>query len=104
MRNKVRIVLADILAIGMIISMSACGGSPGSGTDANGNTKIQFFQSKSESVDIVNQLIKEFESENPDIKVEQQAAPDSLTVLKSRITKNDIPDVIAVNVSNYFDV
>lgn len=104
MKKNTRKMIAAFAAVGaMLAGMSACGGGDDS-TTADGKIKLQFFQSKSESVDIVNTLIKEFEAENPNITVEQQNAADALTVLKSRITKNDIPDVIAVNVSNYYDV
>lgn len=97
--------LAAASIIGLFVtSFAACGSDTGGSTSSDGKIHIQFLQNKPESVDITNELIKDFETKNPDIKVEQQNSSDTLTVLKSRMAKNDIPDVISVNSSNYNDI
>ncbi|MFJ8605341.1 ABC transporter substrate-binding protein [Streptomyces shenzhenensis] len=88
------------LVLSMAGTLAACGGSSGS----SGKVKIEFFQSKSESIAVVNKLIKEFEQSHPDITVVQNNAPDALTALKTGLVKGNVPDVIAVNVSVYNDV
>ena len=104
MSSKVSKIIAAASIIGLITTGLAACGSGDSSTSSDGKIHIQFFQNKPESVDITNELIKDFEAENPDISVEQQNSSDYLTVLKSRIAKNDIPDVISVNASNYNDI
>ncbi|MBW5448224.1 extracellular solute-binding protein [Cohnella sp. CFH 77786] len=55
--------------------------------------EIEFFQLKPEAVDTYNEIIKKFESENPNIKVTQNNVPDAKNVLKLRMTSNDMPDI-----------
>jgi len=83
--------------------MAAMGGPlvfAGGGADKAGGTepgvvKIEFFQQKSEAVQIVDAIIAEFEKANPGIKVEQVNVPDSDSVLKNRFAANDAPDVFS---------
>ncbi|MGO1316676.1 MAG: ABC transporter substrate-binding protein [Cellulomonadaceae bacterium] len=58
---------------------------------------IEFFQGKSEAIATYNDIIADFEAQNPDIHVVQNNVPDALAVLRSRLVKNDAPDVIAIN-------
>jgi len=58
--------------------------------------KLEFFQSKEEVVDLFDELIEKFEKENPDIDIEQNCVPSPGVVLKSRLVKNDIPDILAI--------
>jgi len=58
--------------------------------------KLEFFQSKEEVVDLFDELIEKFEKEHPDIDIEQNCVPSPGVVLKSRLVKNDIPDILAI--------
>lgn len=89
-------------AVMSVLLFSAC--SSGGGGAASGDVEIEFFQSKSESIKVVDQLIKEFEASNEGITVTQTSVPDALTVLQSRLAKGDVPDVIGLNVSNLNDI
>jgi len=62
--------------------------------------ELEFFQNKREAVETFDKLIKEFEEENPNINIEQNHVPDAETVLKSRLAKNDIPDIMGLG-GNY---
>ncbi|NJP39243.1 ABC transporter substrate-binding protein [Alkalicoccus luteus] len=81
--------LASVIAI-----LAACGGN----ADGSGDTvELEFFQFKGEAVGEFDQLIARFEEENPGITIEQNNVPDADTVLLSRLTQNDIPDVLTIN-------
>jgi raffinose/stachyose/melibiose transport system substrate-binding protein len=95
-------VTAALLVAPLVLAACGSGGSGGSG-DGDPVT-IEFFQSKTESIDVVDQLIADFEASHEGITVEQTAVPDALTVLTTRLAKNDIPDVIGINVSNLNDI
>ena len=41
-------------------------------------------------------MIQEFEEENPTIKIKLDAPPEAETVLKTRLTKNDMPDIMSI--------
>ncbi|WP_347551157.1 extracellular solute-binding protein [Pseudalkalibacillus hwajinpoensis] len=57
---------------------------------------LEVFSNKSENTETYKALIKKFEEENPDIDIKLNAPPEAETVLKSRLTKNDLPDVMAI--------
>jgi raffinose/stachyose/melibiose transport system substrate-binding protein len=88
----------SLLAVGAL-SMSllaGCGsGDSASGGD-NGKVEIEFFHYKREAMDTFDKLIEKFEKENPNIDVEQASPPDAGTVIKTRVSKGDIPDIISV--------
>lgn len=58
--------------------------------------KLEFFQNKPEAVESFNQLIAEFEKLNPNIDIEQNNMPDPDTVIKTRLTTGDLPEVMAL--------
>lgn len=58
--------------------------------------EIEFFQTKPEAVGTFDAIIAQFETEYPDIDVEQISMPDPGTVLRTRMVRGDLPDVIAM--------
>lgn len=55
---------------------------------------LEFFNVKSEIVDIMDTLIEKFEAENPGIEIEQTQVPDATTVLQTRAATNNLPDIL----------
>ncbi|UTR13743.1 extracellular solute-binding protein [Salipaludibacillus sp. LMS25] len=74
--------------------LTACGGNESSGDDS---VELEFFQFKGEAINEFDALIDKFEEENPTIRIKQNNVPDSDTVLLSRMTQNDIPDIMTIN-------
>lgn len=60
-----------------------------------GQTTIEVFNNKSENQQIMKKFIKEYEELHPDVKVVFSSPPDAGTVLRTRLVKNDIPNIIA---------
>ncbi|MEK3805992.1 extracellular solute-binding protein [Bacillus sp. FSL H8-0547] len=84
-----------IFAAGMALSASILAGcSPGESED--GKTTLTLFSNKSENINTYKGLIEEFESENPDINVKFDSPPEAETVLRTKLIKNDIPDVMLI--------
>jgi raffinose/stachyose/melibiose transport system substrate-binding protein len=71
------------------------GGESASRSVSDGKIKIEFFQQKRETVEIVDKIIAEFMAQNPNITVEQNNVPDAASILKTRIAANDAPDVFS---------
>ncbi|SDC68975.1 raffinose/stachyose/melibiose transport system substrate-binding protein [Melghirimyces thermohalophilus] len=69
---------------------------------ADGKVHLEFFQNKPEAVGTYNELIKRFEKEHPNIDVEQNHVPDAETVLRTRLVKGDVPDVMGINGNNTY--
>lgn len=57
--------------------------------------ELELFSTKSENVQTLQALVDKFTADNADIIITINAPADSGTVLKTRLTKNDIPDIIA---------
>lgn len=58
---------------------------------------LDFFQFKGEALEDFTEIIADFEAENPDIKVVQNQVADADTAIRTRLVKNDVPDVITLN-------
>ncbi|URT72823.1 ABC transporter substrate-binding protein [Cytobacillus firmus] len=84
---------AGVMALTLGASLLA-GCSSGDADD--GKVTLELFSNKSESIETYKGLIKEFEAENPDIKIKLDAPPEAETVLKTRLTKNDLPDIMSI--------
>lgn len=63
---------------------------------------IEVFSNKPENQVVFKEFVKEFENENPDIKVVFSSPPDAGTVLRTRLVKNSIPNVIAYGGDNTY--
>lgn len=82
-------------AIALTLSASLLAGCS-SGKKDDGKTHIEFFSSKLENSNTYKEIIKDFEKKNPKIAVDLTSPPDAGTVIKTRLTKNDLPDIIAL--------
>jgi raffinose/stachyose/melibiose transport system substrate-binding protein len=92
MKKILGTVLTGVLAVGLL---AGCGG--GSGAADDGAVTLEFFQFKSEAVNTYDKLIEKFEEENPGIKIEQNHVPESDTVILSRLSQGDVPEIVATN-------
>ncbi len=111
MKRKAWIAMLMTMALtsGMI---TGCGSSEGSAesvsteqeassekesADATGETvELELFSSKTENAATLQKIIDGFMAENADVKITLTSEADASTVLKTRLTKNDIPEIIAM--------
>jgi raffinose/stachyose/melibiose transport system substrate-binding protein len=77
-----------VLVLVMLVGLSAAGFAQ--------EVELEFFQNKREAVETFDKLIEKFEEENPNIDIEQNHVPEAETVLKSRLAKNNIPDIMGL--------
>lgn len=90
-------ITALLLAVIMVFALVACG-QPKSGSDNPTKQDVidlELFSTKSENVQTLQSLVDKFTEQNEGIVITINAPADSGTVLKTRLTKNDIPDIIA---------
>ncbi|WP_342571346.1 extracellular solute-binding protein [Paenibacillus sp. FSL R5-0749] len=101
MRTTLTKALGTMLLCGMMaVLLSSCT----SGDSANGKVQIEFFQNKPEAKTTFDELIKTFNAEHDDIQVTQVNPPDAETVLKTRVVKNDIPDIMAMGATDTYSI
>jgi raffinose/stachyose/melibiose transport system substrate-binding protein len=109
--NRGKGTLASFMFIVLVLLVSACGNSnAGAGNDVSVNSSaasessasnkpiesgptvtLEYFQQKQEVVKIVDELIKKFEAENPNVKIKQNNVPNSGSVWQMRLSTNDAP-------------
>ena len=101
MRTSLTKALGTMLLCGiMAVLLSSCT----SGESANGKVQVEFFQNKPEAKGTFDELIKTFNAEHSDIQVTQVNPPDAETVLKTRVVKNDVPDIMAMGATDTYSI
>ncbi|MBT2500756.1 extracellular solute-binding protein [Agromyces sp. ISL-38] len=91
-----RTLVAASVALGGLL-LAGCG-STGDGDVVT----LDFFQFKGEALADFDEIIADFEAENPDIRVVQNQVPDADTAIRTLLVKNKTPDVITLNASGNF--
>jgi raffinose/stachyose/melibiose transport system substrate-binding protein len=81
------------------VALAASGCSAGQDDD---RTTLTFFQFKPEAVEYFQDAAARFEQENPDIRVIVDNVPDPETALRTRLVKEDVPDVLTLNANGTF--
>ncbi|WP_163537956.1 extracellular solute-binding protein [Gracilibacillus sp. YIM 98692] len=67
------------------------------------DVSLKLFTGKVETVDLMDELIADFESANPNIQVEQEYANDASNVMKVKFASGDVPDITTVITQDYMD-
>jgi len=95
-KNKwIAITLSLILT--MMIFTVGCGGNDDEGAGGDGGqVTLELFSNKQESINTLKKMIAKFEENNPNIKIKLNAPPEAETVLKTKLTKNDLPDLMSI--------
>lgn len=91
-KRLIATALVAAMLIGTIISASGCS-SEGS---ADGKTHITLLQYKPEAVKAFEKMEEEFNATHDDIVLQIESPNDAMTVLKTRLIKEDAPDIIGI--------
>jgi raffinose/stachyose/melibiose transport system substrate-binding protein len=92
-----------LAAASLALATAASLGLAGCATPSDeGRTKLDFFQFKGEALEDFEEIIADFEAENPDIDVVQNQVADADTLIRTLLVKNRVPDVITLNASGNF--
>lgn len=84
-------IISFIMMICMISMVSiGCGRS---NQDSGKKVTINILNYKRETVDILQKMIDKFEKENPNIHIQMDSPSDAMTILKTRLVKENPPDI-----------
>lgn len=84
-------IISFIMMICMISMVSiGCGRS---NQDSGKKLTINILNYKRETVDILQKMIDKFEKENPNIHIQMDSPSDAMTILKTRLVKENPPDI-----------
>lgn len=101
-KKVVCMVMAGVLSAGML---TGCGGSSDGGSSAKGGSKgteLELFSTKAENKDILQTLVDKFNETHEGVTIKITAPADAGTVLKTRMAKNDMPDLVAMGGDNNY--
>lgn len=89
-------LVSALLVCAMAASLlMGCGGSSDSAEGGEGAT-LELFSTKAENVAVMQSLADKFNATHEGYTIEVVAPADAGTVLKTRMAKNDMPDIIAM--------
>jgi len=97
-RPVLRPLRATTIAGVLVLVASLLSGCSG----GDGRTVITFFQFKPEAQQYFQDLASQFEKANPGIRVVVDNPADPETALRTRLVKNDVPDVMTLNANGTF--
>jgi raffinose/stachyose/melibiose transport system substrate-binding protein len=90
---RAAIVAGALLLVATVLS--AC-------SNGDNRTVITFFQFKPEAQAYFQDLANQFQKQNPDIRIVVDNPADPETALRTRLVKNDVPDVLTLNANGTF--
>lgn len=93
MNKKLKLLVT--LGITLVMSSTLLAGC-GTSSAGNGKVQLEVFSTKPENKNILQSMIDDFNKQNPDINVTLSAPADAGTVLKARLTKDDVPDLMSL--------
>ena len=86
-----------------MLTVTGCGGSSdGDSSAKGGKTELELFSSKAENKDVLQQLVDKFNETHEDVTIKITAPADAGTVLKTRMAKNDMPDIVMMGGDNNY--
>ena len=91
-----KLALAGLATLA-VVGLAACQKKDQS---ADGKVTIEYFNQKTEMTDTHQEMVKDFEKENPNIHVKLTTVPSAGIVLKTRILSGDVPDIIHIYPQN----
>lgn len=105
MKLSKSLVMTTALASALVLSACGGGAEDSNGGEAGGSgdqVTLELFSNKAESVDTYNNLIAQFEEEHPNINIQLETPPEAETVLRTRLTRNDLPDILSIGGNNTY--
>lgn len=88
--KKIGLLVTTGLAL---VGLGACSNY---GKSADGTVTIEYFNQKKEMTKTLEEITRDFEKENPKIKVKVVNVPNAGEVLKTRVLAGDVPDVVNI--------
>lgn len=102
-RKVTALVMSMILAVG---SLAGCGNSD-STNKANGDksekVNIKLFTGKIETIDVMNEIIDDFNASQDKIVVEQEYQKDASNIIKIKFASNEVPDIMTTYEQGFVD-
>lgn len=103
MKKNMKIAVCLFMTGVSAIVLSGCGGH----SKSNGKIQINMMQYKPEATDFFEEFEAKFNAEHDDIELTIDSPNDAMTILKTRLIREDYPDIVGIggdiNYSNFLD-
>ena len=100
MKGKKLTALGLAAVMGMSLLAGCSGGSAETGKEtkktSDGKTELELFGTKTENKETLQKLVDAYNESQDKVTVKLTQPADAGTVLKTRMTKNDLPDMVAM--------
>uniref|UniRef100_UPI003FEFD219 ABC transporter substrate-binding protein n=1 Tax=Blautia sp. TaxID=1955243 RepID=UPI003FEFD219 len=100
MKGKKLTALGLAAVMGMSLLAGCSGGSAETGKEtkktSDGKTELELFGTKTENKETLQKLVDAYNKSQDKVTVKLTQPADAGTVLKTRMTKNDLPDMVAM--------
>lgn len=92
----------SVLLSFLALSLSGCGNA-----EQSSIPEIEILSYKREAVDVMNEIEDLFNSTHDDVRLKISSPNEAMTILKTRLIRDDYPDIVAIggdiNYSNFLD-
>lgn len=89
--------------VGLTLALTNCVGCSVSPSDS-GKTTINLVTYKMEATDLFSEFAAAFNRENPDLNLVIEPPKDAVTIIKTRLIKENSPDMIGIGGDNNFSI
>lgn len=72
--------------------------------EATVELELLYHKSETDAIEAMKTVIEKFHAENPTIRINFVQIPDAATVLQTRATQNDLPDIFGITTSNTYEL
>ncbi|OCN01481.1 hypothetical protein A7X67_16005 [Clostridium sp. W14A] len=81
----------------------AASSEAGSQSDSGGKVTLKLFTGKIETIDVMNEIINDFNSSQDKITVEQEYQKDASNIIKIKFASGEVPDIMTTYEQGYVD-
>lgn len=100
--NTFQKAATSVLLSFLALSLSGCGNA-----EQSSIPEIEILSYKREAVDVMNEIEDLFNSTHDDVRLKISSPNEAMTILKTRLIRDDYPDIVAIggdiNYSNFLD-
>lgn len=100
MKKFVALVLSALMLLSTLVGCGAANG--GSGEEAQ-NVDLSFFTGKVETVDLIDEIIADYNAQSNGITVEQEYQNDASNIIKIKFASDESPDVMTTYEQEFVD-
>lgn len=102
MKKKVLVILTALLVLASLVGCANKGGNDDAQEDAK-DVNLSFFTGKVETVDLLNEIIANYNEQSGGVTVEQEYQADASNIIKIKFASGESPDVMTTYEQEYVD-